>query len=87
MLGMWTIRTLAEELSNQSVDGTCSTKCPEKPEGEVITPVVTMRPQTEPTIEVTIQHYLMVDTGATHSCIGKEGLPLSETFCVHYKQE
>uniref|UniRef100_A0A671WVG1 Gag-Pol polyprotein n=1 Tax=Sparus aurata TaxID=8175 RepID=A0A671WVG1_SPAAU len=41
-----------------------------------------MQPQTEPTIEVTVQnrqHHFMVDTGATHSCIGKEGagLPLS----------
>ncbi|XP_055368609.1 uncharacterized protein LOC129604800 [Betta splendens] len=43
--------------------------------------------QHEPTIEITIQdtkHRFMVDTGATYSCIGKEGagLPLSSSSMI-----
>uniref|UniRef100_A0A674P8V3 ribonuclease H n=1 Tax=Takifugu rubripes TaxID=31033 RepID=A0A674P8V3_TAKRU len=45
-------------------------------------PILTQRPQTEPTVNVTVysrQHQFMIDTGATYSCIGKDGanLPLS----------
>ncbi|XP_029700614.1 uncharacterized protein [Takifugu rubripes] len=56
--------------------------CPEKPEGKGIMPILTQRPHAEPTINVTVynhRHQFMIDTGATYSCIGKDGanLPLS----------
>ena len=48
----------------------------------MILPILTQRPHAEPTIDVTVcnqHHQFMIDTGATYSCIGKDGasLPLS----------
>lgn len=45
-------------------------------------PILTQCPHAEPTIDVTVynhHHQFMIDTGATYSCIGKDGahLPLS----------
>ncbi|XP_046894207.1 uncharacterized protein LOC124479489 [Hypomesus transpacificus] len=49
-----------------------------------MSPVISLQPREEPTIPVTVQgreHAFMVDTGATYSCIGKNGfnLPLSSS--------